>query len=183
MKTYLMIGGLAAAAIIASLIATTPLARASPSWAVVEAASADVQNSNMSKLSIDASGVILRKTSVAPDAVAGFAFADLDTGIVLVATIHPTFRDSAQNPDSWHLHAAQLAAPEGDHDFCIDSFLPNPQGGISIKDDVMNINIENAQMPFATANIDGAVGFVVNGQVGCGTELAVDVTAAPVGLS
>jgi hypothetical protein len=138
---------------------------------------------NMSKLTVTAAGDIPRKTDVSPDAVAGFAWADLDTGKVLVATIHPTFRDSAQNPDSWHLHAAQLAAPVGDHDFCIDSFFPNPQGGISIKGSEMSVNLENSQMPFATSEIDGAVGFVVNPQEGCGAGLAVDVTAAPVGLS
>ena len=101
----------------------------------------------------------------------------------MVATIHPTFRDSSQNPDSWHLHAAQLTEPVGEHNFCIDSFFPNPQGGISIKNNKMSINIQNSKMPFATAEIDGAVGFVVNLQEGCRTGLAVDVTSDPVGLS
>ncbi len=58
-----------------------------------------------------------------------------------MATIHPTFRNSAQNPDSWHMHAAQLATGLNGHDLCIDSFFPNPQGGISIKGDKMSINV------------------------------------------
>ena len=163
---------------------TTPMAKAAPAWDVATAAIAKQQNDKMSKLTVTASDIIPRKTSVAPDAVAGFAWADLDSGKVLVATIHPTFRDSSQNPDSWHLHAAQLANDLiGGHSFCIDSFFPNPQGGISIKNNKMNINIQNSKMPFVTTEIDGAVGFVVNPQEGCGTGLAVDVTSAPVGLS
>lgn len=183
MKNLHLFTGIGAAVLVASILATSSFANAAPAWAVVTAASAIEQDANMSKLSVTAADDIPRKTDVSPDAVAGFAWADLDSGKVLVATIHPDFRDSAQNPDSWHLHAAQLAAPVGDHDFCIDSFLPNPQGGISIQGDQMTVNLENSQMPFATSDIDGAVGFVVNPQEGCGTGLAVDVTAAPVGLS
>jgi len=182
---YVHLAGIGIGAILVAAVAfAAPMARAAPSWAVVEAASAVEQSDSTTKLTIDASDDIPRKTSVAPDAVAGFAFADLGTGEVLVATIHPTFRDSAQNPDSWHLHAAQLAAGVGGHDFCIASFFPNPTGGISIQGDQMSINVKNSQMPFTVAEIDGAVGFVVNPEAGCaGTGLAVDVTAAPVGLS
>ncbi len=174
---------LIATTIFVVIFMTTPMAKASPAWDVATAATAKQQNDKTSKLTVTASDIIPRKTSVAPDAVAGFAWADLDSGKVLVATIHPTFRDSSQNPDSWHLHAAQLADPIGEHTFCIDSFFPNPQGGISIKNNKMSINIQNSKMPFATAEIDGAVGFVVNPQEGCGTGLAVDVTSDPVGLS
>ena len=182
---YVHLAGIGIGAILVAAVAfATPGARAAPSWAVAEAASATEQNDNVTKLTIDASGDVPRKTSVDPDAVAGFAFADLDTDKVLVATIHPTFRDSAQNPDSWHLHAAQLAAGVNGHDFCIASFFPNPTGGISIQGDQMSISVRNSAMPFTVAEIDGAVGFVVNGEAGCaGTGLAVDVTAAPVGLS
>ena len=182
---YAYLAGIGIGAILVAAIAVAaPMARAVPSWAVVDAASATEQNDNVTNLTIDASDDIPRRTSVAPDAVAGFAFADLETGKVLVATIHPTFRDSAQNPDSWHLHAAQLAAGENGHDFCIDSFFPNPTGGISIQGDQMSINVRNSVMPFTVAEIDGAVGFVVNPEAACGgTGLAVDVTDEPVGLS
>jgi hypothetical protein len=159
-------------------------ANASFDWSVVTSATAIQQDDNMSKLSVTTDDDIPRKTDVSPHAVAGFAWADLDTGKVLVATIHPTFRDSNQNPDSWHLHAAQLAEGVNGHNFCIDSFLPNPQGGIAIKDNKMSINIENSQMPFETAEIDGAVGFVVELEPSCvNTGLAVDVTGDPVGIS
>lgn len=181
-----MFGGIGATALVASivlLLVTASFAHAAPSWAVATAATATQQNDNLSKLTVTAAGDIPRKTDINPDAVAGFAWADLNTGKILVATIHPTFRDSSQNPDSWHLHAAQLAAPVGNHDFCIDSFFPNPQGGISIKDGKMSIDVRNSELPFATSDIDGAVGFVVNPQAGCGAGLEVDVTAAPVGLS
>jgi hypothetical protein len=183
MKNLYTFGAIGAAALVATMLITTTFANAAPAWAVATAATATSQNASTSKLTVTAADAIPRKADVSPDAVAGFAWADLDTGIVLVATIHPTFRDSAQNPDSWHLHAAQLAAPVGYHTFCIDSFFPNPQGGISIQGDVMSVSITNGQMPFATSDIDRAVGFVVNPQEGCGAGLAVDVTAAPVGLS
>lgn len=171
------------ATMFAIIFMNTPFANASPTWAIATAATVAQQNTAISKLSVTANDDIPRKTSVDPDAVAGFAWADLDSGKVLVATIHPTFRDSAQNPDSWHMHAAQLTAGVNGHDFCIDSFFTNPQGGISIKGDKMSINVQNAQMPFAASDIDGAVGFVVNPETGCNAGLAVDLTGTPVGLS
>ncbi|MGI0003121.1 MAG: hypothetical protein ACRD91_02740, partial [Nitrosopumilaceae archaeon] len=104
---------LIATTIFVVIFMTTPMAKAAPAWDVVTAATAKQQNDKTSKLTVTAFDIIPRKTSVAPDAVAVFAWADLDSGKVLVATIHPTFRDSSQNPDSWHLHAAQLADPIG----------------------------------------------------------------------
>ncbi len=66
----------------------------------------------MSKLSITAAEDIPRKVDLGADAVAGFGWANavsaFDAVDVVLATIHPEFRDSAQNPDSWHLHAANL---------------------------------------------------------------------------
>jgi hypothetical protein len=183
-KKY-MFGGIVATVLVASVLMTTAsFAHAVPSWTVATAATATQQNDNMSTLSVTAAGDIPRKVDISPDAVAGFAWADLNSGKVLVAVIHPTFRDSNQNPDSWHLHAAQLTAGVNGHNFCIDSFFPNPQGGISIQDNKMTVNLRNSEMPFATSDINGAVGFVVNPDVGCtGTGLAVDVTGSPAGLS
>ena len=190
MRNLHIFGGIAAAALVATILITTSFANATPSWAVVTAASAVQQDDDLTKLTVTAADDIPRRTDISPDAVAGFAWADLDTGKVLVATIHPTFRDSSQNPDSWHLHAARLAGATG-HTFCVQEFYANPQGGIAIKDNVIRVNIETSQMPFATSEIDHAVGFVINpvlASVECpavfsGFGLAVDVTAAPVGLS
>jgi len=184
---YIHLAGIAVAAVaVATFLLTAPLARAFPSWDIATAASATQQDSTLSRLSVTAADNIPRKANTYPDAVDGFAWADLNTGKVVVATIHPSFRDSSQNPDSWHLHAAQLANGVNGHNFCIASFFPNPTAGVSILGNKLTVNIENSKMPFATSEIDGAVGFVVNGEPGCpeaGGHLAVDVTGAPVGLS
>lgn len=74
-----------------------------PPFLVVSSFTADSQNANLAKLSATTGGDIPRKPTafVSSHAVAGIAWADLDTGKVFVATIHPTLgRDSNQNPDS-----------------------------------------------------------------------------------
>lgn len=180
---FATIAAIGATVLVAGLLVTTQFARAFPSWALVDSASADEQNDNLSVLSIDAAGDIPRKTDTSPDAVVGFAFVDVDTFRVLVATIHPTFDDSAQNPFSWHLHSAQLGAGTASSDACIVSFFPNPTGGIQIQDDTMTINVQSSDLPVATSAFDAAVGFVVNPDLGCPAGLGVDLNQAPVLLS
>jgi hypothetical protein len=177
------IAGIAAAILVAGILIATPYARAFPSWAVVDSASAAVKNKNTSTLTLDAAGDIPRKTDTSPDAVVGFAFVEAPTLEVLVATIHPTFDDSAQNPFSWHLHAAQLGAGTASSDLCIVSFFPNPTAGISIQGDIMSINIVNSKMPMETSDLTHAVGFVVNPDGGCPAGLGVDLNQALVPLS
>lgn len=182
--------GIAAAALIAGVLVTATFASAFPSWAVATAASATTQNDNITELTVTGSGEIERKADIGSDAVVGFGWADLDSGNVTVATIHPNFRDSAQNPDSWHLHAARLSAI-GAGSFCVQEFYPNPQGGISIQGDTLSVSLRNSEMPSEISEIDGAVGFVINPvapsascpAVFSGFGLQVDVTGTPVGLS
>lgn len=184
------LAGVAAAVLIAGVLVTATFASAFPSWAVATAATATEQNDSVTKLTVTGSDDIERKVDLAGDAVAGFGWADLVTLDVLVATIHPDFRDSAQNPDSWHLHAARLGGVDADS-FCVQEFYPNPQGGISIQGDTLSVNLVNSDMPFETSEIDGAVGFVINPvaasalcpAVFSGFGLQVDITGAPVGLS
>ena len=178
-----VIAGIAIATLLAGFLIATPLARAFPSWALVDSASADTRNDNISELTLNAAGDIPRQTSTSPDAVVGFAFVDGATLEVLVATIHPTFDDSAQNPHSWHLHAAQLGAGTGTSDVCIVSFFPNPTGGIQIQGDTMTINIRNSEMPMDTDDLTHAVGFVVNPDSGCPAGLGVDLNQGLVALS
>ncbi|MGI0028751.1 MAG: hypothetical protein ACREAQ_03450 [Nitrososphaera sp.] len=177
------IAGIAAAILVAGILIATPFARAFPSWALVESATASELNGSVSSLSLDAAGDIPRKTDTSPDAVVGFAFVELSTLEVIVATIHPTFDDSAQNPFSWHLHAAQLGTGTASSDLCIVSFFPNPTGGIQIQGDTMTINVANSKMPMATDDLTHAVGFVVNPDAGCPAELGVDLNQGPVPLS
>ena len=153
-------------------------------YTTVTSATADQKGGSL-KLSVTTGGDIPRF----PDAfvnsvlVFGYAWADLDTGKVILATIHPSIgRDSNQNPDAWHTHPGLLGAGTGDSDFCVLS-LGTSQGGISIKGDTMKLNISTNQAGVTLAELDGAVGFTVIGEAGCSLGLGVVATAAPVGFS
>lgn len=164
MKTkFHIISSIVAASLVATILGTTTFATAAASWVDIDSATAEQQDDNMSKLSITAADDIPRKAEL-DDAVAGFGWANVIAGDdvdVVVATIHPTFRDSAQNPDSWHLHAANLAFIDADS-ACVQEFYANPQGGIAIQGDTLRVNLENAQMPFEASDVDVAGSFVIN---------------------
>ena len=177
------IAAIAASILVAGILATTPFARAFPTWALVDSASATEQNDNLTVLTLNAAGDIPRRTDVSPDAVVGFAFADADTFRVIVSTIHPTFDDSAQNPFSWHLHAAQLGTGTADSDACVVSFFPNPTGGIEIQGETMTINVRSSALPMDASDLDVAVGFVINPDNGCPAGLGVDLNQGFVALS
>ena len=153
--------------------------------AVVTSATADEKDGSL-RLSVTTGADIPRF----PDGLAnsvlvfGYAWADLDTGDVVLATIHPTIgRDSHQNPDAWHPHPGVLGQEGQSSDFCVLS-LGTAQGGIKIKGDTLSLNIETSQTSVTLAGLDGAVGFKVFADAGCViTGLGVEVTAAPVGFS
>src|SRR6185503_16189936 len=177
-RLYATVGASGIAAVAAVLI-TTQLAFASisaPAWAVVS--SFDVKaNNGITMLSLATGGDIPRKPDefVNNNAVAGFAWADLDTGKVFVTTIHPVLgRDSNQNPDSWHAHTATLTTGQNGHNFCVASIDSTPTAGISISGDSMSVSVQASNLPFAPGDIDGAVGFVINPDGACGSGLAVD---------
>jgi len=72
-----------------------------------------------------------------PDALAnsvlvfGYAWADLDTGDVVLATIHPTIgRDSHQNPDAWHPHPGVLGQEGQRLSCCLTCCILLPRLGI-----------------------------------------------------
>jgi len=153
---------------------------------VVLSATADEKDGSL-KLSVTTGGDISRF----PDALAssalvfGYAWADLDTGDVVLATIHPNAgRDSNQNPDAWHPHPAVLGAGTADSNFCVLS-LGTAQGGIKIKGDTLSLNIETSQTSVTLAGLDGAVAFRADVDAGCttGPGLGVVITAPPVGFS
>jgi len=153
---------------------------------VVTSATADEKDGSL-KLSVTTGGDISRF----PDALAssalvfGYAWADLDTGDVVLATIHPNIgRDSNQNPDAWHPHQGVLNQQGQASDFCILS-LGTAQGGIKIKGDTLSLSIETSQTSVTLAGLDGAVAFKVFADAGCtsGPGLGVVVTAAPVAFS
>lgn len=175
-------------AIIAGIIVTafvginTVTALSGPDYLVVNSFTATTQNANHVKFSATTGGEIPRKPTefISDHAVAGIAWADLDTGKVFVATIHPTLgRDSNQNPDSWHTHVATLSAGAGAADFCVASIDATPTAGISIKGSTISINVKQSDLPFSVSEVDGAVGFVIDPEAACASGLGVSVLASP----
>lgn len=116
------------------------------------------------------------------NAVFGYAWVDLDTGMGVAATIHPSFRDSRQNPWGWHTHVVQLGAGAGDANFCLVSASPNTPGGIAIRPREVVVNIAKAQAGLSAGDLDAAAAFVVAGEAACPSGLGVLLTDDPVGL-
>lgn len=168
-------------AIIAGMILGLNNATASipgPSYLVASGFTATTQGNNLATLSVATGDDIPRKPTdfISAHAVAGIAWADLDTGKIFVVTIHPTLgRDSNQNPDSWHAHTATLTGGTGSSDFCVASIDSTPTAGISIQGNTINVNVKQDKLPVATSAFDGAVGFVIDPDAGCGSGLGVNV--------
>lgn len=169
-----VVGGLAVASVGAvAVLAAAP----GPGYLEVESWSASLQNENAARLSVTTGGDIPRR----PDAfagsnpVAGLAWADLDTGKAVVATIHPVLgRDSNQNPDGWHAHTATLAGgATAPNDFCVASIDSTPTAGVQIQDDTMTVNVRADQLPVAPSAFDAAVGFTIQPDSACASGLAV----------
>lgn len=156
-----------------------------PGYTIVDSATAD-QKGNSLKLSVTTGGDIPRfpDNFVNSVLVFGFAWADLDSGKVILTTIHPSIgRDSNQNPDAWHTHPGLLGAGTGSSAFCVLA-LGTSQGGISIQGDTLSLNINTNQAGVTLAELDGAVGFTVIADSDCtDTGLGVVPTASPVAFS
>lgn len=179
MTSKKIIGSLIAIVAVSLVGLNTAMATISgPSYLVVDDYAADSQNNNLAKLSATTGEDIPRKPTsfINSHAVVGIAWADLDTGKVFVATIHPTLgRDSNQNPDSWHTHTATLTSGAGSADFCVASIDSTPTAGISIKGNTISINAKQSDLPFTTSEVDGAVGFVIDPETACASGLGVSV--------
>ena len=169
-----------------ALAAVVAGAQAGPAYLAVSGWSADAVGPSNVRLSASTNGAIPKRADqfINDNVIVGIAWADLGTGTALVATIHPTLgRDSAQRPDSWHLHTVQLAGgATAPNDFCLVSVNSTPTGGIAIQGDSMTINLAASKLPDAGAgpisvgDLDAAVGFTVHGgDAGCATGLGVRV--------
>ena len=152
-----------------------------PGYLQVSSWSAEAQNGNLAKLSVTTRGPIPRQpdTFIGGNPVAGLAWADLATGKVFVATIHPVLgRDSHQNPDSWHAHTATLTGgATAPNDFCVASIDSTPTAGIAIQGSTMSINVRSRELAVPVAAIDAAVGFTIQGDSKCASGLAVRTVA------
>lgn len=169
-----------------AMVGVALASEAGPDYLAVQSWSADAQGPNGGRLSATATGDIPRLTDafIASQLIAGIAWADLDTGTALVATIHPTIgRDSLQRPDSWHAHTVRLTSgATAPNDLCLVEVSTTPTAGIQIHGPTMTIDIRASELPavggapIPVGAIDAAVGFIVHsGDAGCATGLAVRV--------
>lgn len=168
------------------LVALVAASQAGPAYLAVSSWSAEALNSNVVRVSATANGSIPHSADafITDNVIVGLAWADLDTGTALVATIHPTLgRDSNQRPDAWHMHTVQLAGgATAPNDFCLVAVLSTPTAGMSIRGSTFTADVRAATLPDAGAgpisvdDFDAAVGFTVHpGDAGCVTGLGVRV--------
>ena len=156
------------AAVVATL-ASAALAfgsQAGPTYLAVDSWTAQAVSANTVRLSATTGGAIPKRADsfISDNVITGIAWADLDTGTALVATIHPALgRDSHQRPAGWHLHTVQLTdGATLPNDFCLVAVTSTPTAGIRIQGSTMTINLAASKLP------DG-------GDTNCGTGLGVRI--------
>ena len=175
---FLLAAALLTVAMVGAQAVTASLA--GPAYLEVTSFTVESQNAETAKLSVTTKGAIPRQPDsfINSNPVVGLAWADLDTGKVLVTTIHPVIgRDSQQNPDSWHAHTATLTGgASGPHDFCVASIDSTPTAGISIHGATMNVNVQKSSLPVAPEAFDAAVGFTLQPDTACASGLAVQIS-------
>jgi hypothetical protein len=178
--------GLAAAlALNLALAATVAASQGGPSYLAVSSWAAGQVSGNTVRLSATTNADIPKQADdfINGNLIVGIAWADLDTGTALVATIHPQIgRDSNQRPGQWHLHTVRLlAGATAPNDFCLYSVDTTPTAGIRIQGSSITVELDASKLPvagggpIAIGDVDAAVGFTVNPDNACGTGLAVRV--------
>lgn len=171
--------GLASSAIVAG-------SQAGPSYLSVSSFTARASFWGLVRLTATTNGVIPRR----PDAfingntIVGVAWADLDTGTAVVATIHPAYpQDSSRPPGTWHLHTAQLAGgATAPNDFCLVAVPTSLLAPVWVYGSTMTVWLRASRLPDAgsgpisVGDFDAAVGFTVHsGDAGCATGLGVRI--------
>jgi len=183
-KLYIF-AAIGAGALVLSLAFVMPMAVALPAWTQVDSAT-KVQDDDTTILTVTTAGAeILRKNPPVDELVNGFGWLNSVSFKGLVAVVHPEFKDSTQNPNSWHLHAVQLGSPDGGNTVCIVEFLdpvtPNEaaktrtNGGINIDGDTLTVSIATSKLP---DDPDVAAGFGVEPNEACG-EIGLPLQVIP----
>lgn len=109
--------------------------------------------------------------------VFGYAWVNANTGQGLVAAIHPSFRDSSQNPSAWHTHTVVLSSGTSTSNFCIQQ-LGTSAGGLTIINNVLGVNTGIAQAGSFIPNVGAS--FIVQHDPGCTTTgLGVKILNPP----
>ena len=138
------------------------------------------QNSNLARFTFSTDGAI----PITPDAfihgniAVGYAWADVSTGKALVAVIHPSFVDSRQQPNGWHVHTVTLSGgATSPNDFCVASVDSAPTAGIDINGNTLTLNIRQSNLPSGetSATLSAVVGFTLQSDAGCASGLAVQI--------
>jgi len=169
--------GISLAAVFAVSMIGTAFAGAHPAWITPTEFSIE-QKGNIAVLSVTTGADIPKKPDdfVNANVVAGFAWVDLDSGEIVVTTIHPNFgRDSHQNPDAWHVHTATLESSTGISDFCVVSINTTPEAGISTIKNTQTLRINVGDLAVDVSDLDAAVGFTINPEAGCSSGLGVQL--------
>jgi len=177
---------LAVTALLLGAVGMTIAFQPGPAYLAVQSYTANAQGPNAVKLSASTNADIPKLTDafIAAQLIVGIAWADLDSGTAVVATIHPMLgRDSHQRPDAWHVHTVQLAGgATAPNDFCLVSVSSTPNAGIQIQGSQLSLVLSSWEMPIVSGapltadDIDASVGFTVHtGDAGCVTGLGVRV--------
>lgn len=128
---------------VALTLVTTGSAFAASGWQHVVSSSVTSNNDQTTRLSVTASDVIPRHTSV----LGGFAW--LYAGgpnTAFVAVTHSGVRDSLQNPDGWHAHNVQLAFNASPNTAACITGLSDANAGLSIQGNTLDVNVRNSEL-------------------------------------
>jgi hypothetical protein len=166
--SHIVLAAVAAVTLLLSPNLSAVSAQPVPAYTDVVQASASQNRGGVLFTSIQASDTIPRFPDPFIESVLvfGFALVNLQTGEGIVAAIHPTFRDSAQNPDAWHTHPVSLSSGDRPDHFCIEE-LGTSQGGISLKNNVMKLHMANTFTSGLLPN--AAASFIVEPRTTCQT--------------
>ncbi len=174
--------GIAAVLLMATLPVITQMAYASVaapvSYMSGVTGSGTSVNANTAKFTVSTSGTIPKTPDgfISSNIAVGYAWADVSTGKALVAAIHPTFKDSTQNPHLWHTHTVTLTGgATTPNDFCVVSVDSSPTAGIAITGSSMTVNIAQSDLPTGEtpSSLSAVVGFSLQSDTGCTSTLAV----------
>jgi hypothetical protein len=132
----------------------------SPAYTDVQDAYASLNQGDVLSLSAQTSGEIPRLADEFVNSVLAFGYGWLNSQTLegLVATIHPAFKDSSQDPNAWHTHLVRLS-PSG----CVEE-LGASQDGIQIDQNRIALTVPGALAQDTTmANFkpDTAASFLV----------------------
>ena len=159
------------------------IASAHESWQGIDSDSVVAKNKNTTLLTIDATGTVPQKTSN----LVGFAWLYVETSSnsAIAITQHNAnldddpkneVRDSTQNPDGWHGHNVNLGPGTGTATFCVTDIVDAPNVGISIDEDLVNVNVRNSILTGDLSDTAAAFDIVI--EPGCPITSGTEVTEA-----